>query len=431
MRTSSGERNTASVEPPHVVIVGAGFGGLTAARALAGKPFRVTLIDRNNFHTFSPLLYQVATAAIAPDDIAPSVRGVIRNDGNLEFHMARVVGVDFEARRVQLADAPPLDYDYLVLAAGAVSCDFGVPGVREHALALKSLADAIVVRTTVLERFEAADRDPARVDAGELRVVVAGGGPTGVELSGALAELFGKVLRRDFKNLDAGRFEVVLVEGSDALLGVFSETSQREAVRELRDRGVVVRLGAMIVGVDADGIALADGSRIASRTVVWCAGVEANPLSEQLDLPRTRRGTVSVQGDLSVAGHPEVFVIGDLASATDRRGRPYAQLAPVAMQQARRAASNIARRDRGRRTRRFRYVDKGTMATIGRRSAVAELPLRIRLGGTLGWLSWLGLHLVFLIGFRNRLIVLVNWVWNYLTWDRGNRVIISSDLDDD
>jgi NADH:quinone reductase (non-electrogenic) len=414
-----------------VVIVGAGFGGLTAARSLAGKPFRVTLVDEHNFHTFSPLLYQVATAAISPDDIAPSVRGVIRKDDNLEFHMARVVGVDFDSRKVQLANVPPLGYDYLVLAAGAVSSDFGVPGVREHALALKSLADAIVVRTTVLERFEAADRDPTSMEAGELRVVVAGGGPTGVELSGALAELFGKVLRRDFRTLDASRFEVVLVEGSGALLGMLSKASQSEALRELQDRGVDVRLGAMIVGVDADGIALADGSRIESRTVVWCAGVEANPLGERLGLPLTRRGEIAVQPDLSVAGHREVFVIGDLAAATDRRGRPYAQLAPVAMQGARCAARNIGRRARGRRGKRFRYVNKGAMATIGRRSAVAELPLGIRLGGTLGWLSWLGLHLVFLIGFRNRLIVFVNWVWNYFTWDRGNRVIISPDSSDE
>jgi NADH:quinone reductase (non-electrogenic) len=415
---------------PHVVVVGAGFGGLTATRSLAGKPFRVTLIDQHNFHTFSPLLYQVATAAIAPDDIAPSVRGIIRDDDNLEFHMARVVGVDFDRRQVHLADAPSLDYDYLVLAAGAISSDFGVPGVREHALALKSLADAIVVRTTVLERFEDADRDPTHADNGALRVVVAGGGPTGVELSGALAELFGKVLRRDFRTLVASNYEVVLVEGSDALLGMFSKASQREAVRELHDRGVVVKLGAMIVSVDSDGITLADGSRIVARTVVWCAGVEANPLAEQLGLPRARRGEISVQGDLSVAGHPEVFVIGDLSSVSDRSG-PYAQLAPVAMQQARCAARNIARRAAGRRPRRFRYVDKGTMATIGRRSAVAELPFGIRLGGTLGWLSWLGLHLVFLVGFRNRLIVFVNWVWNYFTWDRGNRVIISSDNADD
>src|SRR5262249_41678700 len=217
------------------------------------------------------------------------------------------------------------------------------------------------------ERFEEADRDP-HDDEGELRVVVAGGGPTGVELSGALAELFGRVLRRDFKTLDATRYEVVLVEGSDALLGMFSEASHREALRELRERGVVVKLGTLIASVDADGVTLADGTRIAARTVVWCAGVEANPLAERLGLPRSRRGEISVQRDLSVAGHPEVFVIGDLSSVTDRRGRPYAQLAPVAMQQARRAVRNIARRARGRRTRRFRYLDKGTMATIGRRS---------------------------------------------------------------
>jgi NADH dehydrogenase len=412
------------------VIVGAGFGGLTAARALAGKPVDVTLVDQHNFHTFSPLLYQVATAAVAPDDIAPSIRGVIRRERNVAFHMERVVGVDFATRRVRVADGPPLGYDYLVLAAGAVSSDFGVPGVDAHALPLKSLGDALHVRSTVLTRFEAADRDPGGIRDGDLRVVVAGGGPTGVELSGALAELFTKVLARDFPMLDLGRAEVVLVEGGPALLGTFSPASRAEAERELEARGVRVRLGTMIVAVDADGIRLADGTRIPARTVVWCAGVKAHPLADALGLAQTRRGEIEVRADLSLASHPEVFVIGDLGAAYDRRGRPYPQLAPVAMQQARCAARNILRREHRRRTRRFRYLDKGTMATIGRQSAVAELPLGIRLDGTLGWLSWLGLHLVFLIGFRNRLIVFVNWVWNYFTSDRGNRTIVpASDRD--
>ena len=409
-----------------VVVVGAGFGGLTVARSLAhaSVPVEVILVDRHNFHTFSPLLYQVATAGVAPDDIAPSLRGVIRRDPNVEFEMAHVVGVDFESRRVILADGAPIAYDYLVLAAGAVSSDFGIPGVAEHALHLKSLADAIRVRRTVLCRFEAADRDPALIDDGELRVVVAGGGPTGVELSGALAELFTKVLAKDFRALNVQRAEVVLVEATDSVLQSFSRPSRAEAARELRARGVEIRLDAPIASVDGNGVVLRDGTRIAARTVIWCAGVKPSPLADALSLPRARRGGIAVGADLSVESRPEVFVIGDLASAVDRRGRTYPQLAPVAMQQARHVTRSIERRLAGRRTRRFRYVDKGTMATIGRRSAVAELPLHVRLGGTLGWLSWLGLHLVFLVGFRNRIVVLVNWVWNYFTWDRGNRVVM-------
>ena len=409
---------------PHVVIVGAGFGGLTAARSLDKGEVDVTLIDQHNFHTFSPLLYQVATAGVAPDDIAPSVRGVVRREPNADFQMARVVGIDFDKRRVMVADAEPIPYDYLILAAGAVSSDFGVPGVHEHALPLKSLEDAIDVRTTVLRQFEFADRNRSLIDQGALRIVVAGGGPTGVELSGALAELFTKVLAKDFETLDVRRAEVILIEATGALLGAFSPSSQAEAVRELEARGVEIRLNTPIASVDADGVVLADGTRIVSHTVVWCAGVKANPLADRLGLPQTARGEVAVSHDLSVATHPEVFVIGDLAAAKDRKGRPYPQLAPVAMQQARHVARSIIRRRRGKKTRRFRYVNKGTMATIGRRSAVAELPFGIRLGGTLGWLSWLGLHLVFLVGFRNRLVVFVNWVWNYFTWDRGNRIIV-------
>src|SRR5436190_19379752 len=233
-------RDTSSMDRPHVVVIGAGFGGLTAVRTLGGVPADVTLIDQHNFHTFSPLLYQVATAAVAPDDIAPSVRGVVRREPNAEFRMARVVGIDFDARRVLLADGDPVPYDYLILAAGAVSSDFGVPGVREHALPLKSLDDAIHVRTTVLTQFEAADRDHAPVERGALRVVVAGGGPTGVELSGALAELFTKVLAKDFDRLDVDRAEVVLVEATGALLGTFSPRSQTEAMRELEARGVQI-----------------------------------------------------------------------------------------------------------------------------------------------------------------------------------------------
>jgi NADH dehydrogenase len=412
---------------PRVVVVGAGFGGLSVVKELAGAPVDVTLVDRHNFHTFSPLLYQVATAGLAAEDIAPNVRGIVQRAPNVEARLATVVGVDLDRREVACDDGRSIAYDVLVLAAGTVSSSFGVPGVAEHATPLKTLADATRIRSLVLRRFEAASADPAVVDRGALTFVVAGGGPTGVELCGALAELFTNVLTRDFKDVDVTRARVVLIEMGDALLAAFTPRSQAEARRELEARGVEVLLGTAIEAVTADEVRLADGRAIPTMTVVWAAGVAANPLGAGLGLPLTSRGEVVVGPDLSVAGRPEVFVVGDLAAARDTDGGPLPQLAPVAMQGGRFVARTIVRRARGRRARRFRYRDKGTMATIGRRSAVAELPLGIRFGGTLGWLSWLGLHLVFLIGFRNRVVVLVNWAWNYVKWDRGNRMIVVAD----
>jgi NADH dehydrogenase len=410
---------------PHVVIVGAGFGGIAAAKALAQAPVNVTIVDQHNFHTFSPLLYQVATAGLAPDDIAPNLRGIVQRARNVEARMTTVHGVDFEGRQVLVDHGPSIPFDYLILAAGAVTNDFGVPGVAKHAIALKTLSDATRLRSTVLRRFEEANADPLLVDEGTLTFVVAGGGPTGVELCGALAELFTKVLAKDFKNLDVGRAQVVLVEMADHLLGGFSPESQAEAKIELELRGVDVRLGVAIASVEPDEVSLSDGSAIRARTLVWAAGVKANPLAGVLGLPQTKRGELVVKADLTVPGHPDVFVIGDLAGATTPAGTPYPQLAPVAIQAGRHVARSIVRKTKGKPTRPFRYIDKGIMATIGRRSAVAELPFGIRFGGTLGWLSWLGLHLVFLVGFRNRVVVVVNWAWNYLSWDRGNRVILS------
>jgi NADH dehydrogenase len=420
---------TTEPKPHHVVVVGGGFGGLTAAKALARLPIEITLVDRHNFHTFSPLLYQVATSGLAPDDIAPNLRGIVQRHPNVDAVMAEVRGVDFDRREVLVEHGPSIPYDTLVLAAGAVSSDFGVPGVDEHAFALKTLADAIRVRSEVLRRFEEANTDPALVDDGGLTFVVAGGGPTGVELCGALSELFSKVLAKDFKNLDVGRARVVLVEMTDHLLDAFAAKSRTEALRELEERGVEVLFGRSIVSVDAQAVRLDDGTVIPTRTVVWAAGVKANPLADRFGLAQGKRGGIVVGDDLTVPGRPEVFVIGDLAAATAPDGRNYPQLAPVAMQQARHVARTLERRRRGRQARRFRYFDKGSMATIGRRSAVAELPLRIRFDGTLGWLSWLGLHLLFLVGFRNRIVVFVNWAWNYVNWDRGNRVILR-DADD-
>jgi NADH dehydrogenase len=360
---------------------------------------------------------------LAPDDIAPNVRGIVHQAPNVRTRLATVTGVDVDARTLLLAGGASIAYDILVLALGAVSSDFGVPGVTEHATPLKTLSDATRVRNLVLRRFEAAAVEPAIVDRGALTFVVAGGGPTGVELCGALSELFSKVLTRDFADVDVGRARVVLVEMSDHQLGAFSPRSRAEAQRELEARGVEVLLGTAIASVTPDAVHLGDGGVIPTQTVIWAAGVTANPLASMLGLARSRRGGIVVGPDLSVPTHPEIFVIGDLAAATGSDGEPYPQLAPVAMQAGRYVAKAIVRRLRGKRARRFHYRDKGTMATIGRRSAVAELPLGVRFGGTLGWLSWLGLHLVFLIGFRNRVVVLVNWAWNYVKWDRGYRMI--------
>jgi len=407
---------------PQVVVVGGGFGGIAAARALRSVPVDVTLVDRHNYHGFWPLLYQVATAALGPGDIAHNIRGIFWGDTSIDARMATVTGIDLDAHRVDVDTGPPLDYDFLVLAAGSVNDTFGVPGVAESAFPLKSLPDAMALRNHLLEHFEWAHTDPSCVDAGFLTVVVAGGGPTGVEVSGALAELF-RVLERDFPVLDVARACVVLVEMGDHLLNGFHSKLQAEALRTLRARGVEVRLRTKIAEARSDGVTFDDGSVVPTRTLVWAAGVRANPLADGLGVEQGRAGTVVVADDLSVPGHPEVFVIGDMAAASNADG-PLPMVAPAAQQGARHVAACIRSGLAGRPTRPFRYRNKGKMATIGRRSAVADLPFGVRLGGTPGWLTWLGLHLVLLVGFRNRLTVLLNWAWNYVTWDRGNRVIL-------
>ena len=415
----------------HVVVVGAGFGGLSTTRALAGLPVDVTLVDRNNYHGFWPLLYQVATAGLSADDIAHSVRSIVRDESNVRVQMASVEAVDLDGRQVELDDGRRLTYDYLVLAPGTVPADFGVPGVADHAFTLKTLTAAVRLRDHVLRQFERAARDPSLVDRGALTVVIAGGGPTGVELAGAFVELFHVVLAKDYAGAGLGRARVVLVEMADHLLHGFSVRSQQDARRVLESRGVEVRLRAAVASVTADGVHLTDGGFLPSATVVWVAGVRASPIADALGVEQGRGGQIAVRPDLSLPGHPEVFVIGDVAAAEGKDGRPLPQVAQVAMQGGRRAAKNIAARVRGRPTRAFHYKDKGIMATIGRRSAVAELPLGLRFGGTLGWLAWLVLHLVYLVGFHNRLSVLTSWAWNYVTWDRTNRVIIGLDEADE
>jgi NADH dehydrogenase len=416
-----------------VVVVGAGFGGLTAAKGFRRSPVDVTVLDANNFHTFQPLLYQVATAGLDADDVAYAVRGVFRRQRNVEVHMAQVTGIDLDSKQLTIDRAGVTDtveYDSLVLAAGAISTTYGVPGVEEHAVPLKTLEDALRLRLKILERFEQASSDPSLIHQGKLNVVVCGGGPTGVELAGATMELFTKVLAKDFPTLNVRAVRVVLVEAAPRLLGAFSEKSGERARRTLTRRGVEVRVGVGVDKIVEGAVHLADGSVIPAGTVAWTAGVRANPLAESIGLELTKGGRIVVDPDLSVPGHPEVFVVGDIAASPARPDGDglLPQVAQPAIQGGRHAARQIIRRLDGLGTEPFRYHDKGSMATIGRSDAIAEFPNGWRLQGFIGWLAWLGLHLLYLIGVRNRANVLINWAWNYLTYDRGSRIVGDADL---
>jgi len=414
------------------VVVGAGFGGLELVTHLRDVPVDVVLVDANNFHTFQPLLYQVATAGLDTDDIASPVRGIVNRLRNVDVRLGRVTGIDVDARRLLVDDGPPVEYDRLVLAAGAVTATFGVPGVEAHGFGLKSLYDAVRLRHHVLRQFERADVDPTLIDDGILNVVIAGGGPTGVELAGGLTELYRSVLTRDFPMLDVRRARVIVTEPAGVLLSSFHPKLSERARRTLAERGVEVVLGQGVASTDGKTVELTDGTRIPSATLVWTAGVRANPLAEVLAEQLgggtlTRGGRIVVEDDLTVPGHPEIAVIGDLAAARGGDGELLPQVAPVAIQAGRLVAANLAAELEGRPPSPFRYRDKGSMATIGRHDAVAQLPGGLRFSGPVGWLAWLALHLVMLIGFRNRANVLVNWAWNYVTYDRGSRLIVGSE----
>ena len=415
--------------PAHVVIVGGGFGGLTLVRELArarrrGRlDVRITLVDRHNHHTFQPLLYQVATAGLQPQDVGISLRAILRRH-HVETRLGEVTDIDTQRRRLHLSDGTHLAYDRLVLAAGAITEDFGVPGVAEHAFGLKSLPEATTLRNEVLRRFEEVSAAPERATDGSLTFVVAGGGPTGVELAGALAELVDLVLRRDHPALDLRQVRILLVEPRDRLLGGFSPSSGAAALAGLRERGVDVRLGVGIARAAADQVELDDGEVVPTRTLVWAAGVTASPLAEALGVDLAGGRRVPVDHHLRVEGRPGVFAVGDLAAGLGRDGEPLPQVAPVAMQQARHVARVLVDEAAGRTTPAFRYRDKGSMATIGRAAAVTELPGRIRLRGLVAWLAWLLLHLLMLVGFRNRVAVLGSWIWNYATYDHSARLIL-------
>jgi NADH dehydrogenase len=412
---------------PRVVVVGGGFAGLNAVKSLAKikPPVRVTLLEQHNYHLFQPLLYQLATGVVQPADIAHPVRGIVRRYRRAGVRMATVSGVDFDTREVLTEEGGRFGYDYLVLAAGAITATFGIPGVEEHGFPLKSMPDALRLRAHLLHQFELADNDPAQIEKGALTVVVGGGGPTGVEMAGALHELFKHVLVHDFPDLDINQAKVVLLEAMDHLLAPFHPSSRQHALDILRKRGVEVRLGQALDRATPDGVILKDGTVIATRTLVWGAGVRAHPLADVLGLEQTRGGRIVVGEDLSVPGRPEVFVVGDLAGAGDGKGGLLPQVAQPAIQQARHTAQNIERTLKGEPRTGFEYKDKGIMATIGRNAAVTELPSGARFKGALAWYMWLALHLAYIIGFRSRVAVLVNWIWSYFTYDRHARIIVA------
>jgi NADH dehydrogenase len=429
IETTRGQARTVPLPPAdsargtaRVVIVGGGFAGLNAAKRLARRPVELTVIDRENYHLFQPLLYQVATGALSPGDIAQPIRHVLGGRPNVRVIQGEVRSVDLSGRLVELTDGTAVEYDRLVLATGARHGYFGHGEWESYAPGLKTIDDALEVRRRILTAFEEAERtsDPARRER-LLTFVVVGGGPTGVELAGAIAEIARHTLAQEFRSIDTRQTRVVLCEGGPVLLSAYPPRLSAYAERALRRMGVEVLTNARVVDVGPDGVKLEHGT-ISSGTVLWAAGADASPLGRTLGVPVNASGRVPVEPDLSLAGHPEVSVIGDLAFVADANGRPLTAVAPVAIQQGRAVAENIWRSILGRPPRAFRYRDRGVTATIGRAAAVGRIgPFHIV--GSPAWLAWLLVHIVSLVGFRNRMQVLLGWMWSYLAWQRGVRII--------
>ncbi len=404
-----------------VVIVGAGFGGLSAAKALAGGAFDVTIIDRHNYHLFQPLLYQVATAGLSPADIASPIRSILARAKNVNVVLGKVSEIDV-AQRVVITEGRRFPFDHLILATGAQHAYFGHDDWAASAPGLKTIDDATDIRRRILLAFEKAEteEDPHE-RARLLNFVIVGGGPTGVEMAGAIAELANRALAADFRAIDPRSARITLVEAAPRLLTPFDPSLSQAAKRSLEQLGVTVRLGAAVTAVDADGVSLG-ADRIEARTVIWGAGVTASPAGLWLGAATDRAGRVKVAPDLSVPGHPDIFVLGDTATLDGADGRPLPGVAPVAKQQGAYVARLLLARRNGKTLPAFRYRDFGSLATIGRKRAVIQMG-RFRLEGFIAWLIWCVAHIYFLIGFRNRLIVATNWLWNYATFQRGTRLI--------
>ena len=406
---------------PTVVIVGAGFGGLNAARALRRAPVQVVLVDRNNYHLFQPLLYQVASAGLEPEEIAKPARAILRGQKNFDFRMVDVTRVDFAAKRVDTS-AGPISYDFLVLAPGGETNFFGLESMQRHGLGLKDIPDAIEIRNHVLTCFEQAMLEPeAEKRRALLTFIVVGGGPTGVEMAGALSELIRLVLVKDYPRLNIKDVRILLLEATDKLLAAMPERLREAAVKTLWRKWIDVRFGAQVADYDGKQIRLKSGEIIPAQTVIWAAGVRASPLNATLGVAPGRQGRIPVEPTLQVPGHPEVFIIGD-AAYREQDGEPLPMVAPVAIQMGQFVARNIKRQLRGQPLESFRYRDQGTLATIGRNAAVANV-YGIKATGFVAWVMWLGIHIIQLIGFRNKLFVLINWAWDYFFYERAARLI--------
>jgi NADH dehydrogenase len=428
---------------PKVVIVGAGFGGLTAAQRIARLPVEVTVLDRRNHHTFQPLLYQVATAGLSPGEIATPIRAILRARSNIEVLLEEVVDFKLEQKQV-ITKERAVDYDFLVIASGATHAYFGHEEWEPLAPGLKTIEDALEIRRRVLLAFELAERQENERQTNErqkserqendgqpaagkspLQFVVIGAGPTGVELAGTLAEIAHHALNHEFRHIDPRQSRILLIEGGPRVLPAYSEDLSRKAEDQLRRLGVEVRTSHMVTRIEPGAVWVGD-ERIPSPVVLWAAGVAASPLGRKLGVPIDRAGRVLVEPDLSIPGHPEVFVIGDLAALSDEKGKMLPGVAQVAIQQGNWVAETIARDLENQPRRSFHYHDKGSLATIGRAAAVAQFG-KFEMSGYFAWLAWLFIHILFLIGFRNRLLVMIQWAWSYLTYERGARLITGSD----
>ncbi|MBC8099382.1 MAG: NAD(P)/FAD-dependent oxidoreductase [Armatimonadetes bacterium] len=419
-----------TTQRPKVVIIGAGFGGLQTALGLVNQAVDVLLIDRNNYHLFTPLLYQVATCGLDPSDIAYPVRGIVRKQRNLQFRLGEVTAIDPDSRAITIREASGdvhiEPYDYLVIASGSTNNYFGNPDIQKHGFGMKDLDEALTLRNHILRLFEQA----AWVDEVETRralttLVVVGGGPTGIETAGALYELYNFVVKREYSHIRDMDARVILLEATDRLLAPYPEKLRQAALDQLRSLGVEVLLNAKVQSVDAEQVSLADGRSITTHTLVWAAGVQASPLAAMLNVPLERGGRIPVAPSLEVMGRERIYALGDIAHLINPNDQqPYPQVILVAKQQGKRTAHNILKSIAGQPQTAFAYYDRGIMATIGRQRAVAYPFNRIQLTGWLAWVTWLGLHLLWLMGFRNQASVFINWVWNYLTYDRSVRIIV-------
>lgn len=412
------------MDEPHVVILGAGFAGIGAMKKLADVPVKVTLIDKNDYHTFLPLLYQLATGELTHNEVGFPVREMLHDHPSWNFHKGIVTHIDLANKQVHVEDMEPVAYDYLVVGLGAVVNYFGVKGADEHAFPLYTMQDAVRLKQHIIRLFEDVDKNPALVDDGALTFCVVGGGPTGVETSGALAELLHVELAEDYPNLPVDKAQVRLYEASPRLLGPFKENLQNYAKKELEEIGVTVHLNEGVAEIAEDHITLRSGEVVKTHTLIWAAGVRANPIAELL-AEELVHGRVPVDPDLRLPDHPEVFVIGDIALITDAKTEKHLpQLGSVAQQAGYQVAENIERLLKGKETKPFKYLDKGTMATIGRGAAVVEMPNGKTMKGHAAWMAWLGIHLVLLSGGEQRSMTIVDWGWNTATQKRGKRILL-------